>query len=244
MLTRLGIFLLFIPANCRVPCPLRYTTPTTTTMSMRTATRLSSPLRAGPIRGDELEHSRIQLEHNLQHNTDLSLHLSSHPADSDHNYESSVEYPRHNSGPEAFAVNAFASFDGDNFVGDMDSNSHIHAWSYRTADDDDEGINPYSGESMSTAAHHASALTLSAGLRGHIGCGAREVSMSGAEYDPDRPLGDMTAGVDSRFSMFDTSKSRYQVCALLIFCVQFLNYCFRRPQLLRLTRSLWMVLPN
>jgi hypothetical protein len=191
-----------------------------TTRTMRTATRSSSPLRAGPIRGDELEHDRIQLEHNLQHNTDLSLHLSSQPADSEHNYESSVEYPRHNSGPEPFAVNAFASFDGDNFVGDMDSHSHLHAWSYRTADDDNEGVNPYGAESMSTAAHHASALTLSAGLRGHPGGGGRrEVSLSGAEYDPDRPLGDMIAGVDSRFSMLDVdpSKSRYQASVVLIY---------------------------
>jgi hypothetical protein len=73
---------------------------------------------------------------------------------------------------------------------------------------------------MSTAAHHASALTLSAGLRGHPG-GRREVSLSGAEYDPDRPLGDMIAGVDSRFGMLDVdpSKSRYQVSALhLVSC--------------------------
>ena len=183
---------------------------------MRTSTRSASPLRAGPICDNELEHHRIQLEHNLQHNTDVSLHLSSQPADSEHNSDSSVEYPRHNSGPEPFAVNAFASFDGDNFVGDMDSHSHLHAWSLRTADDDDEGVNPYSGESMSTAAHHASALTLSAGLRGHPGV-RREVSLSGAEYDPDRPLGEMIAGVDSRLSMFDVdpSKSRYQVSALL-----------------------------
>jgi hypothetical protein len=131
-----------------------------------------------------------------------------------------VEYPRHNSGPEPFAVNAFASFDGDNFGGDMDSHSHIHAWSYRTADDDD-AVNPYGGESMSTAAHHASALTLSAGLRGHAG--RRDVSLSGTEYDPERPLGDMIAGVDSHFMMLDIdpSKSRYQPSG------EYINFCFK-----------------
>lgn len=184
--------------------------------------RTASPLRAGPIRGDELEHNRIQLEHNLQH-TDLSLHLSSQQdseqeQETRHNYDSSVEYPRHNPGPAAErSFNAFASFEVDNFGGDMDSHSQLHAWSYRTADDDEYGgaVNPYGAESMSTAAHHASALTLSAGLRGHGG-GRREISLSGAEYDPDRPLGDMIAGVDSRFSMYDgsTSKSKYQVCLL------------------------------
>jgi hypothetical protein len=215
-----------------------------TALSMRTPTRLSSPLRAGPIPGDELENSRIQLEHNLQHNTDLSLHLSSHPADSEHNYDSSVEYPRHNSGPEPFAVNAFASFDGDNFLGDMDSHSHLHAWSYRTADNDDEGVNPYGGQSVSTAAHHASALTLSAGLRGHLGA-RREVSLSEAEYDPDRQLGDMIAGVDSRFTMLDTDppKSRYQVCAPFIFNVKFSKLLpYRQLPLLHLTRLSWMIL--
>lgn len=172
----------------------------------------SSPVRAGVIRGDEQEHNRIQLEHNLQH-TDLSLHLSSQPeSEQEHHYESSVEYPRHNSGPTTErSFNAFASFDGDDFV----SHSHLHAWSYRTADDDDFGaIDPYGGASMSTAAHHASALTLSAGLRGRGG-GHRDISLSGAEYDPDRPLGNMIAGADSRFSMYDvdpSAKSKYQVC--------------------------------
>lgn len=182
---------------------------------MRSSTRASSsPLRAGPIHGDELEHDRIQLEHNLLHNTDLSLHLSSQTSDREHNYDSSVEYPRHNSAPEPFGVNGFASFDGDNFAGDMDSHSQLHAWSYRTVEDDDEGINPYGRESMSTAAHHASALTLSAGLRGRGSGARRDMSLSGAEYDPERPLGAIIAGVDSRFSMLadqSKSKSRYQV---------------------------------
>ncbi|KAJ7758561.1 hypothetical protein DFH07DRAFT_1060422 [Mycena maculata] len=152
------------------------------------------------IRGDKLEHDRIQLEHNLQH-TDLSLHLSSHDDDS-------VEYPRHNSAPSAFPD--FISFDQrsrDNFDGDM--HSQIHAWSYRTGDDED-GVSPYGGETVSTAAHHASALTLSAGLGGRGG--RREVSISGAEYDPDRPLHDMMAAVDPKLSMFDMdpSRSRYE----------------------------------
>ena len=90
----------------------------------------------------------------------------------------------------------------------------MQGWSYRTGDDDYEGINPYGAETMSTAAHHASALTLSAGLggRGH----KREISLSGAEYDPDRPLQDMIAGVDGRFSAFgiDPSKTHHMVSSL------------------------------
>ncbi|KAJ7855882.1 hypothetical protein B0H14DRAFT_3448705 [Mycena olivaceomarginata] len=152
------------------------------------------------IPGDQLEHDRIQLEHNLQH-TDLSLHLSSQDDDT-------VEYARHNSVPSAFPD--FISFDQrsrDNFDGDM--HSQLHAWSYRTGDDED-GISPYGGNTISTAAHHASALTLSAGLGGRGG--RREISLSGAEYDPDRPLHDMLAAVDPKLSMFDMdpSRSRYE----------------------------------
>ncbi|KAI0917466.1 hypothetical protein AcW1_007340 [Taiwanofungus camphoratus] len=154
------------------------------------------------IRGDELEQNRIQLEHNLQH-TDLSLHLSSIPDDD----YSDVEYPRHNSAPSPFS--AFASFEqrsGDHF--DPSEHSQYHAWSYRTVDDED-GVNPYAGETISTAAHHASALTLSAGLGGRAA--RRDVSLSGAEYDPDRPLQGIMAGINGRFSELDidSTKSRH-----------------------------------
>ncbi|TFY70332.1 hypothetical protein EVG20_g2673 [Dentipellis fragilis] len=155
------------------------------------------------ILGDELEQSRIALEHNLQH-TDLSLHLSSAPdADND---DYSIEYPRHHSGPDP-SFSAFHSVDRDerSFVSE-EGLSHLHAWSYRTGDEED-GIHPFAGgETFSTAAHHASALTLSAGLggRGH----RRDISLSGAEYDPDRPLQDLVAHVDSRFSLLEGENTR------------------------------------
>ncbi|KII90515.1 hypothetical protein PLICRDRAFT_39079 [Plicaturopsis crispa FD-325 SS-3] len=163
------------------------------------------------IAGDELEQRRIALERNLQHTDNLSLRLSSAPPssaeyDSDNNsnhYQDrtmrqygdseeedggdmdSVEYPRHYS----------RSF------GDFDQPSH-DAYSYRTLDElDTEGIDPYSYGS--TAAHHASALTLSAGLGGRGGRRA-DVSISGAEYDPERPVGEMIA--NGRFSMFDDAE--------------------------------------
>ncbi|KAJ3715531.1 hypothetical protein C8R42DRAFT_681168 [Lentinula raphanica] len=152
----------------------------------------SFPFSHPGIPGDELEQDRIQLEHNLQ-NTDLSFRLSSQSDDND-----SLEYPRHNSGPN----HDFGSFVYHSHFGDGDTH---HGWSYRTGDDD-EGINPYGGETMSTAAHHASALTLTAGLGGR---GARrDVSLSGAEYDPDRPLENIIGGVDSKISLFDLDPSR------------------------------------
>ena len=157
------------------------------------------------IRGDELEHNRILLEHNLQ-NTDLSLHLTDSPDIDD------IEFPRHNSIPDKFSP--MASYDrhpGEQF--DPDENSQYHAWSYRTVDED-EGINTYAGETVSTAAHHASALTLSAGLGGRGT--RRDVSVSGAEYDPDRPLHGIMAGITSRINTFngDTKTRR----AVRIFC--------------------------
>ncbi|KAJ7069924.1 hypothetical protein C8F01DRAFT_537008 [Mycena amicta] len=135
------------------------------------------------IRNDRLEQDRIQLEHNLQH-TDLSLHLSSN--------DTSVEYPRH--APPPFH-NDFIDFD----------RHEESPWSY------EDGVSPYGGETVSTAAHHASALTLSAGLAGRGN--RRDASLSGAEYDPERPLKDMMAAVDPKLSMFDMdpSRSRYNL---------------------------------
>jgi len=73
-----------------------------------------------------------------------------------------------------------------------------HAWSYRSGEDDEE-IHPFvGGETISTAAHHASALTLSAGLGGRGE--RRDVSLSGAEYDPERPLQDLIAGIGTKFT--------------------------------------------
>jgi len=169
------------------------------------------------IRGDELEYNRIQLEHNLQH-TELSFRLSSTSDDEQHHpkirhhrrknnpNESSVEYPRHLSEPSFHEFPSIVRSTGDHYA---DEDSQLHPWSYRIGDDD-EGINPYGGDTVSTAAHHASALTLSAGLGGGRGA-RRDVSLSGAEYDPERPLHAMIAGVNSKHSMFDLDRSKSKV---------------------------------
>jgi hypothetical protein len=150
------------------------------------------------IPGDELEQHRIQLEQQIQ-NTDLSLHLSSSQGD-----DESVEYPRHHSNHSL----GFASFEQPSQHFDYDAPSGLHAWSTH----EDEGVNPYAGETVSTVGHHASAVTIGAGLGGRGQ--RREVSLSGAEYDPERPLQDMIAGMDSRFSIpdpYSTSKLRHTV---------------------------------
>ncbi|KAN0139743.1 hypothetical protein V8E53_002405 [Lactarius tabidus] len=152
------------------------------------------------IAGDEQEQSRIQLEKNLLH-TDLSLHLSSTHDDY------SVENPRHHSTVSA-PFSAFNSIDPSRDALDMDEGiSQLHAWSYHTGEDD-EGVRPFvGGETLSTAAHHASALTLSAGLAGRGE--RRDISLSGAEYDPDRPLQDLIAGIGNQFSLLGADPSRH-----------------------------------
>ncbi|KAF8158574.1 hypothetical protein B0H34DRAFT_464811 [Crassisporium funariophilum] len=184
------------------------------------------------IHGDQLEHNRIQLEHNLQH-TELSFRLSS-TSDDENNDDrrpyphhahdksrrmdhSSVEYPRHLSEPSFHDYPSMIHRSTGDQFGDEDTNGQVHPWSYRTGDDE-EGINPYGGETVSTVAHHASALTISAGLGGGRGA-RRDPSLSGAEYDPDRPLHAMISGVNSKHSMFDIdpSKSRFQGAASMTY---------------------------
>jgi hypothetical protein len=99
--------------------------------------------------------------------------------------------------------------------------SQLHAWSYRTGEDE-EGIHPFAGgETLSTAAHHASALTLSAGLGGRGD--RRDVSLSGAEYDPERPLQDLIAGIGTRFNLFDAEKAPPQHAVSLPVLLCFMN---------------------
>ncbi|EIW81232.1 hypothetical protein CONPUDRAFT_165443 [Coniophora puteana RWD-64-598 SS2] len=148
------------------------------------------------ILGDELEKNRIELEHNLQR-TDLSLHLSSH----DEPTYDSIEYPRHVSEPSQ-QFSGFPSYDHHS------RDSH-HGWSYHN---DDDGVNPYAAETMSTFGHHASAVTIGAGLGGRGS--RREISISGAEYDPERPVQDMIAGFRNQTGMVDAqeyTKSNIQI---------------------------------
>lgn len=188
------------------------------------------------IRGDELEHNRIQLEHNLQ-NTEISFHLSSTSDDEDndgqtprrrrphkhhqHNphsrHNESVEYPRHLSEPDLVDMPSFIHRSRDHF-GD-EEHSQMHGWSYRTGDDE-EGISPYGGHTASSVAHHASAITITAGLGGGR-TARRDVSLSGTEYDPERPLHAIMAGVNSKHSMFDAEPSKNQV-RLIVFIMHIL----------------------
>lgn len=190
------------------------------------------------IPANELEFHRVRLENQLM-TTDISFrpfsvtdeeesrselgrpegrHNRRHSLSSSND---SLEYPRHQqTEPDQF--HDFASFaqnrQRDQF-GVEDTPDPPRAWSYRT---DDDPANHYTGgETLSTAAHHASKLTLTAGLD-MGGAGGRrmkrEASTSGAEYDPDRRLQDMMANVDSKLSVFDLdpSRSKFMVCLLVL----------------------------
>jgi len=159
--------------------------------------RRSQQNTAPVIHNDRLEHDRIILEANLRH-SEAAIHLSESDADD----LESLEYPRHNSGHVSLGELPSLDHRVRDYLADEDTPGQ--GWSYRTVDDDEEGIHPYGGESLSTLAHHASAVTLSAGLGGR---GARrDASMSGAEYDPDRPIHDIIAGVTGKPSVFDTKR--------------------------------------
>ena len=158
--------------------------------------RRSQQNQAPVIPNDRLEHDRIMLETNLRH-SEAAIHLSSDADDLE-----SLEYPRHNSGHVSLGELPSLDHRVRDYLADEDTPGQ--GWSYRTVDDDDEGIHPYGSESLSTLAHHASAVTLGAGLGGR---GARrDASMSGAEYDPDRPIHDIIAGVTGKLNVFDTKR--------------------------------------
>lgn len=149
------------------------------------------------IRGDRLEQSRIRLERDIDNNIPSPPSMSSgNPTDVDYDDISSVDFARHNSHPQA----SFHSFE---HLSHLDSDFYS-----RHGDDDSIALDPDLGHTMSTAAHHASALTLSAGLRGrstyHHTPG--RASSSGAEFDPERPLQEI---LDSRMvdgiSLFDAT---------------------------------------
>ena len=94
---------------------------------------------------------------------------------------------------------------------DPDETGGYQPWHMRP-EDEEEGIYPF-GEPMSTIAHHASHLTLTAGLGGGRGA-RRDVNMSGAEYDPDRPVNAMVASIASnarRYTETEPLKSKRQV---------------------------------
>ena len=165
--------------------------------------RRAAPRPEFSIVGDEQERHRIQLEHNLQ-NRDLSIDLLSSQGDY------SLEYARH-------AERSRSPFSYPSYVHhehSVDDQSQINPWSYRTVDDDDEnGVNPYVGESLSTVAHHASAVTLNAGLGPRRGDDTR----SGAEFDPERPLQNIMAGAE-RLSMFGNNTTSKSINNVGFFC--------------------------
>ncbi|CAE7146329.1 unnamed protein product [Rhizoctonia solani] len=131
-----------------------------------------------PIGFDRQEEDRIRLEQEIG---GLSLDL-------EHSESSlSLEYGRHGApSPRFEGVASFARYDSDlEKSRDASARRGARYPSFRTADDSYDG-----GQTQSTAAHHASGVTVGAGLG--YGNGARPVSRAGSgEYDPDRELSSM-----------------------------------------------------
>lgn len=166
------------------------------------------------IHRDELEQDRRLLENRLKSNVSA---IPAPPIASDddgdddpyhYTQNSSVEVPRHMQEPIQPDFPSFAHRSREHLV---EEDGHMQmGWSYRTGDDD-EGINPYGGGDASTVGHHISAVTVTAGLGGGRNARRADVSISGAEYDPDRPLNRIMAGV-GRLSMFDETSRSKTVC--------------------------------
>lgn len=174
------------------------------------------------IIGDEEEQHRIELEHNLQ---DLSIQLSLstpssasdvgatdvpqslHAGGSESSFE--LEQARHNPHPRDISI-----FDGQAsaypFGSVRGQDYSFNYFSHHSFDDED--ATPYHGHTKSSMAHHASAVTLSAGLRPqrHRNPYGGDASLSGAEYDPDRPLDNVLNGMANDLSMLNMDTPRAQ----------------------------------
>lgn len=157
------------------------------------------------IVGDEEEQHRIELEHNLQ---DLSIQLSVSTPSQNDDAESSaeIEYARHDPRPRDLSVYRGHSPSAD--ITPMEHDFDPNPYSYHNDDN-----SHYAGNTLSTAAHHASAVTLSAGLAGRTGKRhyPTEASLSGAEYDPDRPLDMVVNGMAEELSMLNMKPSSGEV---------------------------------
>ena len=151
------------------------------------------------IVGDEEERHRIELEQNLQ---DLSIQLSLSTPSQNDDADSSVEveYPRH-----APSLRDVSVYRGHSSMADITPIEHdFNPGGFH--DDNSQ----YGANTMSTAAHHASAVTLSAGLGARTGKRhyQADASLSGAEYDPDRPLDTVVNGMADELSMLNMKPSR------------------------------------
>ncbi|QRW06707.1 hypothetical protein RhiLY_05706 [Ceratobasidium sp. AG-Ba] len=156
--------------------------------------RLSSrpPNTEPPINYDAQEEARIRLEQEIG---GISLDLSNTGSSS-----LSLEYGRHGApSPRFEGIASFARYDSD-----LERSRNTSArrsvrqnQSHRTFEDSFDG-----GYTQSTAAHHASAVTVGVGLG--YGGGPRSFSRagSGAEYDPDRELSEMLKR-QTKISPFD-----------------------------------------
>ncbi|KAF8522190.1 hypothetical protein BU17DRAFT_44955 [Hysterangium stoloniferum] len=155
------------------------------------------PSHPRSIRGDQLEQSRKRLERDIDNKIPSFPSLSSSNSPGGDHDDASVEFARHGS----HHMRSFYSFEHPSY---LDSDFHS-----RHGEDDSIVLDPDLGHTMSTAAHHASALTLSAGLHGRNYTPGK-FRQEDIEFDPDRPLQQMlNSRIRDGLSAFDvTTRSR------------------------------------
>ncbi|KAG8816364.1 hypothetical protein FRC19_000427 [Serendipita sp. 401] len=135
---------------------------------------------------DYREEERLRLEHQLFSNISFDGRID----DNDNRHQPALEIT-YREGDE----------DGSEFSIEFPRNPQKHLLSrdlsvrYPATEDEE------AGETKSTVAHHASALTFRTGLRGRV----RDYSLSGIEYDPDRKLDALVRGTSELSLLRDDS---------------------------------------
>lgn len=172
-----------------------------------------SPLMRSPVQDDLQERDRRGLEQLIERGVDS---LAAPPLSTTDDNDYSVEYPRHGGQYSPLPFDPYSSFARSqqhfDFAPPEDDDERRQQrfpprfrqaqkdrLSYR--DDDTYGA----GETMSTANHHRSALTLGAGLRGRLP--SESPRRPQHEYDPDRQV-DRLLDHRGQMSMFDDTTPR------------------------------------
>lgn len=193
------------------------------------------------IEGDLQEQERIRLENEVVsriggldltfENTDTHSRGTEtgveNNDDDDEDDDASIEYGRHRGGRDgayspggdlsisSFARGGHGAFDHTDMSFTDHSYTHTHTGHHQqhapTLREDGDETFLKAGDTLSTAQHHASAITLGAGLGGYGPFASRTLSrsnISAREFDPERKLPDLLA-TRAGLSMFDESAATF-----------------------------------
>lgn len=158
-------------------------------------------LQEKPIAKDPQERDREALEVAVREMPNFSNHPASDAASDDQ----SVEYPRHGGAHSPLPFNPYSSYGHVDPIDDFGYNPDQHPHSFASHREESY----VGGETISTAAHHASGLTWRAGFNYHARSGTSSPRSNGGEYDPDRPLQHLLEN-RAQMSMFDDTIRSYK----------------------------------